>query len=310
MALEDTAGIAPVVSITSPAAGTTVIEGMTIPIPVQATDDVQVASVDFLVNGAVVFTDSASPYQFMLTVPAGVTGLTLGATAVDLGGNIGNASDVQINVTPDPHTTVVGRVADVNNNPIAGATVSVFNLSSVTGANGTFSIPSVPTIRGNIQVIATGTVNNIPVTGVSAAFPPVAGGVTDVGTIIALENMFDPNIGQLVAICDDCSVQRTLPFTFGFYGLPNTTVFVNNNGHLTFNFGESDYTETVAAFNRQPRISAFWDDLISEGNIAETGLYVNDVVNNTLLSRGAGRLQAPGQTITLDLHPLTTPVKQ
>lgn len=64
------------------------------------------------------------------------------------------------------------------------------------GANGSFSIANVLTIRGNIQVIAAGTVNNVPVTGVSAPFPPVAGGVTDVGTIIALENMFDPNIGS------------------------------------------------------------------------------------------------------------------
>ena len=278
VSLDDTAGIPPVVSITSPVAGATVIEGMTISITVQATDDVQVASVDFLVNGAVVFTDSASPYEFMLTVPTGVTGLTLGARAVDLGSNVGIASDVQINVTPDPRTTVAGRVVDVNNNPIAGATASVFNLSSVTGGDGSFSIPSVPTVRGNIQVVAVATVNNVPVTGVSGAFPPVSGGVTDVGTIIALENMFDPNIGELVATCDDCFVQRTLPFTFGFYGQPHTTVFVNNNGNLSFDFGDGDYTESVAEFNGQPRISAFWDDLISEGDIPATGLYVNDQI--------------------------------
>jgi hypothetical protein len=88
---------------------------------------------------------------------------------------------------------------------------------------------------------------------------------------------FEPNIGTRVAQCDDCSVPRTLPFPFTFFGRTYTTVFVNNNGHLTFSSSESDFTETVDEFTRQARISAFWDDLDGRpAALPEAGLYVND----------------------------------
>jgi hypothetical protein len=94
------------VSIISPTPGDTVKEGDFLTITVEATDEVAVASVDFLAGGEVVSTDFAAPYQFNFTVPVGVTGLTLGATAVDFGNNVGVAGDVVINVIPDPLPTV------------------------------------------------------------------------------------------------------------------------------------------------------------------------------------------------------------
>jgi hypothetical protein len=185
VALEDKAGIPPVVSITSPAAGATVIEGSVIPITVQAMDDVQVALVDFLVNGNVVFTDSAAPYQFNVTVPTGVTKITLGATATDLGGNTGTAQPVQLNVIPDPLTTVIGRVLDKNGQPVNGATVTTLGSFTATSrSDGTFSIPSVPTVRGTITVSAEIIVNGKKQTGRSAATNPVPAGQTDVGDIV------------------------------------------------------------------------------------------------------------------------------
>ena len=186
VSLEDRAGIAPVVSLTSPASGATVIQGETIPITVQATDDVQVVSVDFLVNGNVIFTDSAAPYQFNLTVPVGVISLTLGATAIDLGGNVGTATNVQVNVIPDPLTTVNGRVVDESLTPLSGASVSVLGRTGVTGGGGTFSIPNVPTIQGNLVVSATFTRQDGTVlTGSSAPTQPLRGGTTNVGDIVA-----------------------------------------------------------------------------------------------------------------------------
>jgi len=185
VALEDRAGIPPVVTITSPSAGTSVNEGATLAITVQATDDVQVAAVDFLVNGNVVFTDSAAPYQFSLTVPTGATTLTLGAKAVDIGNNEGVAPNVQITVIPDPRTTVVGRVLDASSNPVQGATVVTNGQqTSTTNADGTFSIPGVPTILGNIFATATANVNGVQLSGSSGAFAPVAGGQTNVGDVI------------------------------------------------------------------------------------------------------------------------------
>jgi YVTN family beta-propeller protein len=184
LAQVDNKGIAPRASITSPTAGSTVIQGSTLPITVNATDDVAVAAVNFLVNGQVVFTATSAPYQFNFTVPLNVTSLTLSATAVDLGGNIGPAPNVLITVIPDPGTTVIGRVLDKTQNPVSGATVATTGgKSSTTGADGRFSISGVPTVQGNISVRAVGTVNGATLSGNSASVPPVAGGTTDVGNI-------------------------------------------------------------------------------------------------------------------------------
>ena len=185
LALQDLKGIPPTVSIASPPSGSTVIQGSILPIILNAKDDVAVAAVNFLVNGNVVFTSTSYPYQFNYTVPTSISSLTLGATAVDLGGNVGTAQNITVNVIPDPGTTVTGRVVDSTNSPVSGATVTTLaNLSTTTLANGTFSIPSVPTVLGNIVVNATATVNAIVLTGTSASFPPVSGGTTNVGDIV------------------------------------------------------------------------------------------------------------------------------
>jgi hypothetical protein len=184
LSIQDRAGIPPVVSITSPAAGSAVIEGSALPINGQATDDVQVASVDFLVNGVTVFTDSVAPYQFSFTVPTGITSLTLGAKAFDIGGNVGTANDVRVNVIPDPGTTVIGRVIDRNGAPISGANVTTIGQrSALTGADGAFSIVGVPTIAGDIVVDAQVILNGLQFRGRSASVPPVVGGITSVGDI-------------------------------------------------------------------------------------------------------------------------------
>jgi hypothetical protein len=189
LAQVDNKGIAPTASITSPAAGSTVIQGSTLPITVNATDDVAVAAVNFLVNGQVVFTATSAPYQFNFTVPLNVTSLTLSATAVDLGGNIGTAPSVAVNVIPDPLTTVSGRILDTLGQPITGATATVLaSFTATSGADGTFTIPGVPTIRGPIVVTATALVAGKRLNGHSASVSSVAGGATNVGDIVLRAN--------------------------------------------------------------------------------------------------------------------------
>src|SRR5215213_588449 len=218
VALEDRAGIPPVVTLTSPAAASTVIEGSTIQITVQATDDVQVAAVNFLVNGSVAFTDSAAPYQFSFAVPAGVTTLTLGATAIDLGNNTGTAPNVQINVIPDPGTTVIGKVVDENLTPLAGANVSVLGRTALTASDGTFSIANVPTIQGNLIVRANFTQPDATVlNGESAPVAPVPGGTTNAGDIVARPGgtlaIVAASSSNTVAVIDltTNSIKATLP---------------------------------------------------------------------------------------------------
>jgi hypothetical protein len=179
----DTFGIPPTISITSPAAGTTLIQGQPLTVSANATDDVAVASVNFTVNGQPVFTTAASPFQFSYMVPMSATTLTFGATAVDYGNNVGIAANVVAPVIPDPLTTVKGRVLDTSGNPAAGANVSSEGKPGVTAVDGTFTLAGLSTIKGLIAVSASSTIGGIPLFGLSAAIAPVLGGVTNVGDI-------------------------------------------------------------------------------------------------------------------------------
>ena len=181
----DTAGVAPAVTITSPLPGDTVTAGTTIPMTVDATDDTGVAIVSFLSDGQTFFTDTLAPFDVNVDVPLGVTSLTLGARALDSGGNIGVAPDVVLNVTDDALTTVTGRVVEADLTPVLGATVTVFGtFSTTTIGDGTFLIPDVPTIQGDIQVTATAMVGGETLVGTSLEVAPVPAGTTDVGDII------------------------------------------------------------------------------------------------------------------------------
>ena len=179
----DGGGIPPTVSVTTPATTPTLIQGQTILFQVKATDDVAVASVNFLVNGQTIFTTVTPPYSIQFTVPSNATTLDFGATAVDFGSNVGTAKDVLVGVIPDPLTTATGQVSNTNNIPILGATVTALGLSTTTAADGSFVLRGLPTIRGSILAIAVGTDNGVAVGGASAAVPPVLGGVTQLGTI-------------------------------------------------------------------------------------------------------------------------------
>jgi chitodextrinase len=90
--------VAPTASITSPASGTTAYGPVTV--TVSASDDQGVASVDLLVDGAVVGTSTTAPYSF--TWSATATGShTLQAVARDTSGNTGTSAPVTVTVPAD-----------------------------------------------------------------------------------------------------------------------------------------------------------------------------------------------------------------
>ena len=274
IALEDRAGVPPTVAIDSPANGGQVIEGTSVTVHVTATDDVAISSVTFLVNGQAAFTDTSQPYEYTLTVPTGGNGtLTLGATAIDFGANVGTAANVALAVIPDPLTTVTGRVVDFGGDPVAGATVTVFGQTTLTSATGTFSLVGVPTARGNIVASVTLQRGTEQLAGSSTPTPPVAFGTTNVGTITIIAAAFETDFGTLWTTCDDCFNAYRLPFTFRFYGTNYTTAYVGTNGYITFRSGDSVWVETLDAFANQPRAAAFFDDLY--GGRGNGGTYVN-----------------------------------
>jgi YD repeat-containing protein len=176
----------PAATITSPLPGASVIQGQVITIAVNATDNVGVTWVDLSVNGVPTSSLFTAPYNFAYTVPTVGTTLAFQASARDAAGNVGTSSTVSVTVTPDPLTTAAGKVVDSKGNPVAGAAVTTLNhLSGTTASDGTFSIPNVPTIAGNIQAHATFTASDGSIlTGASALVAPVGGGTTNVGNVV------------------------------------------------------------------------------------------------------------------------------
>jgi hypothetical protein len=86
----------PTVSITSPASGASVAVGSSVAISASASDSNGIASVQFLVNGTPVGTDSTAPYSVSWTPPAAGS-YTLTAVATDNAG--GKATSAAIAVT-------------------------------------------------------------------------------------------------------------------------------------------------------------------------------------------------------------------
>lgn len=271
----DLAGVAPTAAITLPTDGNLVYEGAPLTVAVDASDDVAVAAVRFTVDGQTVFTSTTAPYQYTFTVPTGVSLLSLGAVARDLGGNEGSAAPVSVSVAPDPLTTVTGTVVDGAGTPVAGAIVTApGGRTATTDAVGRFQVVGVPTVLGNLVVQAQYTpADGAARNGASLAVAPVPGGETDAGTITVIEVRFETEYGTRWTQCDDCNTMRTLPFSFPFYGESHGSAYVSSNGYVTFGSGDSTYTENVNAFNTHKRISAFFDDLIGGG-----GVFINDTL--------------------------------
>ena len=74
---------------------------------------------------------------------------------------------------------------------------------------------------------------------------------------------FRSPIGRRVTLDDDASSQETIPFAFPYYGRSFSSVFVNSDGNLTFDEGDS--ASTTRGFARllggPPRVAPFFADL-------------------------------------------------
>ncbi len=115
---------APTVSLTAPSAGSTVNGPTTI--SASASDNVAVTKVEFLVNGAVVATDTTSPYSVSWDSTGYPASSTLTAKAYDAAGNTKVSTSRTVNVTqPDTTAPTVSLTAPSNNATVsAGTTIS------------------------------------------------------------------------------------------------------------------------------------------------------------------------------------------
>lgn len=73
----------------------------------------------------------------------------------------------------------------------------------------------------------------------------------------------DPAGGTALSLSDDDSEQISLPpgLTVWYYGTDYTSIHVGSNGYVTFDGGDTDYTESLDDHFDQVRVSALFDDL-------------------------------------------------
>lgn len=255
---------APVVSLLSPQTGSLLIEGQTIELLAQASDDGRVASITFTAGGVNLPQDTSPPFKTTFTVPTGVTSLTISARANDNQGLTATVTET-FAVTPPIATTVTGRVITLSNQPVDGATVSAFGQGAVTASDGSFSIANVPTSLGPISVTASAVLGGQQLNGISRAVAPAPGGIVNVGNVLLQPAHLETEIGNLITFAgpsfDDRSAAVALPFSFTYYGVTYTQVFVGTNGYLTFGSGSTAFNEIPTNFaNGLPRIAVLFDD--------------------------------------------------
>ncbi len=119
----------PTVSLTSPPAGTQVLAGTAVAVSADATDDIGVTHVEFLVDGQVVDTDWSGPPwngSAVVTAPAGVTQATLQARAYDTVNQSTLSAPVVVDVVPDTAPPFVDFTAPAAGTEfVEGGTVDV-----------------------------------------------------------------------------------------------------------------------------------------------------------------------------------------
>ena len=88
----------------------------------------------------------------------------------------------------------------------------------------------------------------------------------------------DPTGGTVLDMREDNYEAVTLDMsrTVSLYNYSYTTIYVGSNGYLTFNSGESEYTESLNAHFSQPRISALFHDLSSQNGGPCTWMQLED----------------------------------
>ena len=96
--LDDLDGIAPTATITAPADGAAV--SGSVAIAANASDNIGVERVEFLLDGALLGSDATAPYAYLWNSAAASNGThALQARAVDLAGNVGSSPPVNVSVS-------------------------------------------------------------------------------------------------------------------------------------------------------------------------------------------------------------------
>jgi poly(hydroxyalkanoate) depolymerase family esterase len=165
--LDGAGGVAPSVAITAPADGATV--SGSVAVEVQASDDDAVERVEVLLDGAVLASDAAAPYQVLWDSSRSSTGAhTLSARAYDVAGHAGTSAPVTVTVSAGGGTapvTVSFANEDANDGyvkantgggaPVVGTFESLYGLAIGRGSDGKFNraVLSFDTASGTVRCV-------------------------------------------------------------------------------------------------------------------------------------------------------------
>ncbi len=107
---------------------------------------------------------------------------------------------------------------------------------------------------------------------------------TTLGTDITADFNVLANCASLTQLLDDCTTQRSLGFSFSFYGIGRTSVFINSNGNLTFGGGDFDRTESFGDLGNFPRIAVLWHDLTFTSLPPGGGMFFKTLVDRAVIT--------------------------
>ncbi|GAA1877931.1 carboxypeptidase regulatory-like domain-containing protein [Asanoa iriomotensis] len=188
------------------------------------------------------------------------------------------STTVNLTLEAAPSHRVSGTVTSAGA-PVGGATVTIASQIEpvTTGADGTFTFPSVP--EGTYELAVTAGSCNAPfsrqvvVDGDEAVPVALAPKKDAFGYTCAVsEGAYLRGTTRTPLTGDDASVTVNLPFNFGFYFGKYDRAFVSSNGYLNFLAANSVYSNGAIPSPSVPNAAVypFWDDLVMD---AQSGLY-------------------------------------
>ncbi len=297
----DTNGVAPTVSISTPAAdadtatpGLQVVEGATLPVQANVADDVQVRNVELLVNGQVVSNDLSFPFDLSAIAPsiaASGTTFTIQVRATDTGGNVGLSNVLTVGLVRDTFApTVTDFVPPTNSSqiepiqvvqvrfsePMAAGTVTPGTIR-VRDSAGTFLTPTDFQLRVNDQLAQL----TFPALLTGSYQIVVSGGVTDrAGNRLGASDVISPftltpRATLTTAAADDDPVApglqvfegRTLPLSVSVTaGVSVQKVELLVNGLVVATDTTAPYSFSVIA----PNIAPGADTLTLQAKVTDT----------------------------------------
>jgi photosystem II stability/assembly factor-like uncharacterized protein len=100
-----------------------------------------------------------------------------------------------------------------------------------------------------------------------------------------ISSRFETDLGMRLNLADNDSVEVPLPFSFRFYGVAYTSVFVGSNGNVTFGRRDAIPSPNLFSFAaRSPRIAPLWDDFDPSTAPPGGGVFVRSEANRAVIT--------------------------